>query len=519
MLFLASAGGSPVRHARPGFQAWRWLGVLAACATTLAGAAPGNLPARAPTGQFGRASLSVIFPEGKIGQREPLMVSAGGHDVLFVWYSGKDQIRIGYHHVGDGGPVSEPIRIEPGRAYALELNLGGFYPPALDHPAYAGRSGEQAGLLRKQLVVLMDDQLVLKHTANFDASNPEDVHFGENPGPYVAPGRFSGTLQSIRRHGIAPPMNLLKPGGDGPVRLRVRFPAFTERRTEPLVSTGRPTAGDLFYVTYVAPGLIRFGHDSWNAGSVETTDVAYKPEAVNILELKMPALSAPEPGAATGRFILRFNGTVLMADERPYHASAPADPHFGLNTCESSAAQRAFTGEIEHVERMDFLSLSSEKFQTDPGPVRLVLKFPANVIGRTEPLLITGHREAGDILYVHYVDGSHVVFGYDHWSKGGPLSAPIPVDYSATHTVEIQVGSLFPAEGEGGAPALPASVRDTVMIKLNGRTVFTHQEAAYPSTPAEILIGLNTIGATTCERLFTGRIFHRERLGPAPLAP
>jgi hypothetical protein len=476
-----------------------------------------------PAGEFGRASLHVTFPQGQIGRREPLVVTGRGQDVLYVWYSGENEIRVGHHHLGAGGPVSPPINIVPGRAYALELNLGAFYPSDPTHAAYAGRSEAQARLLQQQLVVLLDDNIVLNRTADFHPTQPQDVHFGQNPGPYVAPGRFSGSIESIRRHGIAPPMNLLKSNGSGPLRLRVRFPEFHGIRTEPLVSTGRSGAGDLFYVTYLAPGLIRFGHDSWNAGAVETTDVAYKPAAANTLELHMPAFSSPPAGQTVGRFILRFNDTVLMADDRPYHPSSPADLHFGYNGCESSAAHRDFSGEIEQVERMGSLTLSTEKFQLDPGPVRLVLQFPANAIPRTEPLLITGHGGAGDIIFVRYVDASHVVFGYDHWSKGGPLSEPIPLDYAATHTVEIQLGSLFPSEDDPAWLALPeaakAAARDTVVIRLNGRTVLTHREKAYPSTAAEILTGLNSIGATTCERLFTGRIFHQERMGVRLLPP
>ncbi len=477
-------------------------------------------PGRA--GEFGRASFKVVFPEGKIGRREPLVVSAAGQDVLFVWYSGKDEIRIGFYHLGSGGPVSQPVRIVPGREYDLELNLGCFYPP-LGHPAFAGWPAPGAKALRQKLVVLLDEALVLNTTAAFYPTLPEDIHFGENPGPYVAPGKFSGTLSGFRRQGMPLSLDRLAPAGTGPLRFTVRFPEFQAVHSEPLVSTGSGGAGDLLYVAYVGPGRIRFGHDSWGAGSIETVDVSYKPGAAHTVELEMPAFTPQPAGTTRGRLILRFNGAVLLADDRQYHPSTPDRLRFGFNAVDSSAAGPEFTGEISDVERASISIAPPEKFQLEPGPVHLLLHFPTDATGHYEPLLVTGRTSAADVIYVHYVDATHVRFGYDHWSKGGPVSEPILVDYALVQGVDIQLGSLFPPEDDAAWQALPAAARaaalSTVLVKLNGATVLTHQERAYPTKPDEILTGLNAISATTCERRFTGRILHQERSGLTPLTP
>lgn len=471
--------------------------------------------------EFGRVTMQVTFPEGTVGRREPLVVSGSGQDVLYVWYSGEKEIRIGFHHVGTGGPVSDPLPIVPGREYELELNLGCFYPP-LDHPAYANWPENRMRLLQQQLVVYLDGQQVLNGTAQFYPTDPRDIQFGQNAGPYVATGRFTGALGLVRHQGLAMPMTVPGTGGIGPLRLTVRFPPFRHPRVEPLVSTGRSEAGDLLYVAYLAPGQIRFGHASWGTGAVETPIVACEPDQPQTLELEMPSFAPGREQPPAGRLLLRYNGALLLADDRPVHSPDSAEVFLGFNGSDSAAATMDFSGKIESVEKIANLSLPTDKFQRTPGPARLMVRFPAGAMGRSEPLLVTGRTGEADIVYIQYVDESHVRLGYDHWGRGGPVSEPVPVDYAAIQTVEIQLGSLFPTGNEAAWTNMPAAARttlsDTVLVRLNGLTILDHQDQAYPAQPTEIMAGLNQVGASTCDSAFTGRIFVQERLGWKPLA-
>lgn len=466
---------------------------------------------------YGRTTMQVAFPEGKVGRREPLVVSGSGQDVLYVWYSGEKEIRIGFHHVGTGGPVSDPFPIVPGREYELELNLGCFYPP-LDHPAFANWPLNRARLLQQQLVVYLDGHLLLNSTSPFYPVHPRDIEFGHNSGPYVAPGRFTGSLGPVRYHGLAMPMAVPGTGGIGPLRLTVRFPPFRHPRVEPLVSTGHNEAGDLLYVSYLAPGKIRFGHDSWGAGSIESSPVEYDPDKPQTIELEMPAVATGPDHPLPSRIMLRYNGTLLLAHDRPVQSSDPAEVFLGFNGSNSSAATMNFSGKIDRVERIPALSQTNSQFQRGSGPARLTLQFPAGATGRSEPLLVTGRTGEADIIYVQYADESHVLIGYDHWGRGGPVSAPIPVDYSAIQTIELELGSLFPAELDpawGDRPAAArAAAHETIRVRVNGHTVLAHHDRAYPTQPAGIMAGLNPIGASTCDPVFTGRILLQERLWP-----
>ena len=79
-----------------------------------------------------------------------------------------------------------------------------------------------------------------------------------------------------------------------------------------------------------------------------------------------------------------------------------------------------------------------------PGPVRLVVRFPTNAAGTSEPLAVTGRTGQGDIFYVHYVDSTHLSFGLDHWGIGATNSAPIEIDYSQPHEIILLAGFLLP---------------------------------------------------------------------------
>lgn len=479
--------------------------------TLPAAAPPAPVP---PSGQFGRLVTEVTFPSGKIGRREPLVTSAGGQDILYVWYSGENEIRIGFHHLGAGGPVSAPVKISPGQPHTLELNLGCFYPPA-DDPAFAGWPAARVISQRRRLTVALDRQILLSTEADFHSTRPDQIQIGTNPGPYVTRGAFSGTLTGARHLGVPSLAGPPVPPGSGPLRLIVRFPQAPALPTEPLVSTGRAQSGELLYVTYVEPGRLRFGHDSWNGGAIQSKVLAYEPDLAQTVELEMPDLSPADP-APSGRFVLRYNGVVVLADNRPRHHSDPATVKLAVNANDSTVAGAAFSGEIDRVERIGPLTMTADAFQRGTGAARLVLRFP-KAVGRYEPLLVTGHAGAGDVIFVHYVDDSHVRIGYDHWSHGGPLSEPIPVDYAAVHTVEIQLGSLLPPADDsrwaGWRAEARAAATATVQVKLDGTVALQHPMKAYPSAPAEIQVGVNSIGATTCEPDFTGAILLRERLG------
>ena len=147
---------------------------------------------------------------------------------------------------------------------------------------------------------------------------------------------------------------------------------------------------------------------------------------------------------------------------------------------------------------------------TQHGPLALEVRFPNGLNGQTDPLVTTGNiLGTGDIVYVHYEDRDHVRFGYFHIGAGGPLSEPIPLDFTQTHRLEIRAGGLLPPPGHplfsGQSPAQIAAMRRQLEIILDGKTVLRGAASAYPSTPDRIFVGANPLQVVAGAR-FRGQI-------------
>jgi len=154
------------------------------------------------------------------------------------------------------------------------------------------------------------------------------------------------------------------------------------------------------------------------------------------------------------------------------------------------------------------------------GRLKLRVRFPANHHPQSEPLVSSGIYQGGDFLYAIYVDEKHIRFGFDHWFKGGPLSPPIPVDYSREHELEISMGSLFPPRESivfaTMNAAQVAEAKNRVIVKLDGQVVLDAAGECYESRRDNVLLGRNAIQGTSCGPVFNGEIISVERVWPWP---
>lgn len=152
------------------------------------------------------------------------------------------------------------------------------------------------------------------------------------------------------------------------------------------------------------------------------------------------------------------------------------------------------------------------------GRIKLRLRFPTDRSGRHEPIVTTGSTEAGDFIYASYLDPQHIRFGFDHWFKGGPLSPPIPIDFTKEHDLEISIGSLFPAAEDvvfaTTSPAGIQSVKNRVLVILNGQVVIDTAGECYETGSDYVTVGKNNIKGSSCGPLFTGKILSIERVWP-----
>ncbi|MBI5426133.1 MAG: hypothetical protein HZA32_18830 [Opitutae bacterium] len=465
--------------------------------------------------KHGPLELTVTMADCAVGAQQPLFATAEGRDAVFLQRTGGATFRVGFAHRGFPGVYGDAFEARPGERRKFVVDLGGLYPPA-EHPFFDGWSAAEVAVLRRRVSVRCDGREVLRAESVFHGSSRLDWEFGTASGLDWIERRFSGRIESWR---VLPfdRASVTAGLGSGPVRLRLRFPSFVNMVGEPLISTGRSGAGDLVYVFYVAPGRVRFAHDSWSSGLLESDVVSFDPLEEQVVDVDFGGLHpVAAPGVRTlGEFRLGFNGREVLRAARHYHPALASEVAFGYNAIRASTADVRFRGERLAAER---LSAWPEP-PADFGPIALTLRWPEKLpIGRAEPLLVTGRTGAADVIWVRYVDATHAVIGYDCWGRGGPQTPPLAIEPAGVATVQIALGNLFTPRAAAWSALTPearARAAELLRVRVDGRVVLDVPAAPHPTAPAEIKTGRNDIGASSCAAVFSGEILRVQRVDPA----
>ena len=179
------------------------------------------------------------------------------------------------------------------------------------------------------------------------------------------------------------------------------------------------------------------------------------------------------------------------------------------------AAYRRLAHFFDHVS-----SWMGETAPSKTGPLRLRLRFPRGLTGHLEPLVVTGLSFKADFIYLFYTDDSHIQVGFEHTSYGGALTKPpVAVDYSAEHTMEIEMGSLYPPLAhpyyDAMGPSDVARLKRTLRIALDGRVLLSGDYSFYDSSPGDVSVGSNPVSSAFGKR-FTGQILSASRGAALP---
>ena len=316
---------------------------------------------------YGPVELKLQLPTDRIGAYEPLVATGTGEggELLHVFYEAPGTIRLGLVDSLAVGPQSGPIVVDYAQPHRFSIQLGSLYP-ADGHPAWGDLSDAQIALLRRRLVVRIDDRVVFEAPAYFRPNESGRVLIGHTDFLLAyAQGKFSGRLLSVTRGPLIPSAGLEEPKpAYGALRLQLAFPAGRAGITEPLVTTGIPQAGDVLHVTYRADGAVRFGFDHWGRPGLASDWIEHALDGQHSLELKSGALYPPEGHALLAtlpvdqrrnlkdRVQLVFDGRVVLEGTLTAYGSSPYDVVVGRNSIGASTAVYAFTGKMLEVERV-----------------------------------------------------------------------------------------------------------------------------------------------------------------------
>lgn len=144
-----------------------------------------------------------------------------------------------------------------------------------------------------------------------------------------------------------------------------------------------------------------------------------------------------------------------------------------------------------------------------PRAIALELSFPTDKNSRVEPLLVTGVPGAENFLYAYYAGPGKLQFGLEVMGRGGPLGAPVSVDYRARHRLDIFLGSFLPPDGhplyDGMGPDAVERAREAVRVRLDGGVVLERSLPLHPDR-ARVFLG-ESPDDPAFGRVFTGRIY------------
>lgn len=282
VLLLAIAAMAPLNADRPETPRWRWsVGFLVLGASTanilgamelndyFASAHPranrvlsyyGNVPshllARLGLIHYGPLRFKVVFPVAKETTVEGLVATGrpGFHDILYVTQYGGGLVSYRFFHEGFGGPQTGLLKIEPGREYTFEVDLGAFYPPA-DHPYFRGWPAKDVDLLKSTVRLAVDGQELIRTRMKSHDAPPASIHVGP-------PAGFSGQISGTERLPARSPDGLHLMAEPGLWSLEVEFPKIPTRG-QPILSSGVSGAGNLLFTEVFDASTLRFGLDQW----------------------------------------------------------------------------------------------------------------------------------------------------------------------------------------------------------------------------------------------------------------
>jgi len=264
--------------------------------------------------------LRLVFPLQRPAGFEPLVTtgSVNAGDFFFVRYRPDGTVAFGFNHWGYGLIEGQPLAIEPGRSYNVEV----FISPA-----------------EERFLVTLDGRTVLRNVSSLFPINPATVTVGENRigGNVIGPW-FSGSIEVLPSAAWRLVPRRWLASDVAPLSLGLVFPLQRPTRLEPLVTTGRVNAGDFFFVRYRPDGTVTFGFNHWGYGLIEGQPLPIESGRRYSVDVFM--------SAAEQRFLVTLDGRTVLRNASPLFPTTPAQTTIGENRIGGNVVAAYFSGTI-----------------------------------------------------------------------------------------------------------------------------------------------------------------------------
>ena len=361
--------------------------------------------------------------------------------------------------------------------------------------------------------------------------------------------RHDISMRLIAWPGPAPAADPHWGGYPGPVRFLLRLPRNVPGFSEPLVTSGRPGSGDVFYLRYVDSRHVAFGLDHWGTAVPLSAPIEvdyYVPHEIILVAgfLAPPGAPGDAPDRALslmqGRLAVWLDGRLAYSLAIPFFPAAASSLSFGVSFI-GGTIPPSFSGDILEFGAAPAPSLATAlpvlaaeesadrlarrrpaDWHGCLGPLRLRILLPPDTGASVQPLLSVGDAAAGELIFLRREGRDRVRVGFQEREAGKTLPAllsePLAIDPSAPQSITLSLGSMLPAD-DGviyGADAHLAALRDLLYVGVNGRVALRARRTFLPAL-GQVAVGTDLTGGLPDIPYFQGKLDSVETLGAAEI--
>ncbi len=295
----------------------------------------------------------------------------------------------------------------------------------------------------------------------------------------------------------------------GPVEFTVRWATLPTGGEETLARIGRAPQEDRVIVRHLGGGRAQFGLAAADAAERMGTPVQLAPGAAHRVRVAIASLYPPRAHPYfAGRTAAEIRATLRRAEIAVDGATVLRD-YLRL--------ERAGAGEVRPERAEAWRRVADDAGARPPenplagagDTLRLRVRFSPPATGLREPLVVTGRTGAGELLALEHLEGGEVRFVLDSWGQPMRASPARRIDFAAVHTLEVTLAALATVDD---ATLVSGGLAGPVRVRLDGEVVWEEHTDYHPAEHAEVYVGRNPIGGTSCGPRFAGEILAAERV-------
>jgi hypothetical protein len=295
----------------------------------------------------------------------------------------------------------------------------------------------------------------------------------------------------------------------GPIELTVRWATVPPIGDETLATIGQAPTEDRVIARHLGDGRAQLGIVPAGAAERFSPPVALAPGVAHRVIVSLASLYPP---AAHPYFSGRTSDEVratLRRAEITVDGARVLREHLRLDRVGAGAVRAGRVESWRRVSDAPGTAPIESSFAGKGDTLRLRVRLSAQPPGTREPLVVTGRTGAGELLALEHLAGGEVRFVLDSWGRPLRSSRPLRADYGQPRDLEITLGALATVDD---ATALRGAHAGPLRVKVDGAAVWEERSDYHVAEHAEVHVGRNPLGGTSCGPVFSGEILSAERV-------